>query len=309
MIVDGHVHVVGNPDSTAPEYVDVIRDAVLLRRRHPDVFASHWGKLEDMSDLLIEDMDAFGIDKAVIQPARGESPELVAQAVDKYPDRLVGLFMSGYSEFVGGDAAVVSGPSQKPDLNQFADNVRHWVRDLGLRGLGEFGVRTFSEESDPSKIARDLMPVIEIINEYRIPVLIHTAWTQFGTKLYHGIPMFVDDLAEQFPETPFTLTKMGRGYNFIFEICLALATKHDNVYLDTVQSPAEHVARAVREVGAERVIYGTDWDPTWRPLNLPEGIYARTLAVIDDAGLTDGQKEQVLGKTAATLYGMCSMEA
>ena len=212
--------------------------------------------------------------------------------------------MSGYNEFFGKNPIVAGGPTQKPDLNQFADNVRHWVKDLGLRGFGEFGVRTFSEESDPSMIARDLMPVMEIINEYKIPVLIHTAWTQFGTKLYHGIPMFVDDLAEQFPEIPFVLTKMGRGYNFIFEICIALAMKHDNVYLDTVQSPPEHVARAVREVGAERVMYGTDWDPTWRPLSLPEGIYGRTLAVIEDVGLTDDQKEQVLGKTSAALYGM-----
>ena len=163
-------------------------------------------------------------------------------------------------------------------------------------------MRAFSEESEPDKIARDLMPVMEIMDEHKVPVMIHTAWTQFGTRLYHGIPMFVDDLAERFPEIPFTLTKMGRGYNFIFEICLALATKHDNVYLDTVQAPAEHVARAVREIGAERVIYGTDWDPTWRPLNLPEGIYPRTLAVIDRVGLSDDQKEWVLAKTAASLY-------
>ena len=301
MIIDGHVHAVGNPDSTAAEHVSVIRDAVLMRRRRPDVFTKHWGTVDDMSDLLIADMDAFGIDKAVIQPGRGESPEKIAAAVAKYPDRLIGLFMSGYSEFFSGDAAQ-AGPSQKPDLNQFADNVRHWVKDLGLKGFGEFGVRAFSEESEPDKIARDLMPVMEIMDEHKVPVMIHTAWTQFGTRLYHGIPMFVDDLAERFPEIPFTLTKMGRGYNFISEICLALATKHDNVYLDTVQAPAEHVARAVREIGAERVIYGTDWDPTWRPLNLPEGIYPRTLAVIDRVGLSDEQKEWVLAKTAASLY-------
>ena len=95
MIIDSHVHVVGNPASKAPDYITVKRDAVLLRRRHPDIFAAHWDRLEDMSDLLIEDMDAFGIDKAVVQPGSGESPELVAQAVAKYPDRLVGLFMSG----------------------------------------------------------------------------------------------------------------------------------------------------------------------------------------------------------------------
>jgi len=173
-----------------------------------------------------------------------------------------------------------------------------------MRGFGEFSVRTFSEESDPVRIARDLMPVMEIINEYKIPVLIHTAWTQFGTRLHHGIPMFIDALAEQFPEIPFVLTKMGRGYEFIFEICLALATKRDNVYLDTVHSPAAHVARAIRDVGAERVIFGTDWDATWRPLNLPEGIYARSMAVIDEAGLSDDEKDQVLGKTAAALYGI-----
>ena len=122
-------------------------------------------------------------------------------ASEKYPDRLIGLFMSGHNEMLGSNAIVARGPWQKPDLSQFADNVRHWVEDLGMKGFGEFGVRTFSEESDPIRIARDLMPVMEIINEYKIPVLIHTAWTQFGTRLYHGIPIFVDDLAEQFPRS------------------------------------------------------------------------------------------------------------
>ena len=35
-----------------------------------------------------------------------------------------------------------------------------------------------------------------------------TAWTQFATPLYHGMPLFVDVLAERYPEVPIIITKM-----------------------------------------------------------------------------------------------------
>jgi predicted TIM-barrel fold metal-dependent hydrolase len=146
--------------------------------------------------------------------------------------------------------------------------------------------------------------LLEILARHRMPIMFQTAWTQFGTPIYHGVPTFVDDLAERFPEVPFIITKMGRGYDALFEMCLLIAFKHDNVYLDTVQSKPAHVARAVAEVGAERVIFGTDWEQTWAALKTPADIYSRSLAIVDDSGITEAQKEWVLGKTAATLFGI-----
>jgi len=300
MIIDCHTHAFGNPKFNLTGYIKKRRDAVLFKKKYPDIFENHWKHIDDLTEHLLKDMDASGINKAALMPAVGETPELVAAAVKRHPERFYGLFMSGFGDFHPGPSSPDEPPT--PDLNKFADNVRSWVKDLGLKGFGEFAVRAFSQHSAPEKIARDLMPVMEIINEFKIPVMVLTAWTMYGTPIYHGLPLFVDDLAERFPEIPFILTKMGRGYSFIFEMCLALATKHDNVYLDTVHAPPTHIARAVHEVGADKVMFGTDWDWTWRELELPKGIYTRGLSVVEESGISGNDKEWVLGKTCATVY-------
>ena len=170
--------------------------------------------------------------------------------------------------------------------------------------MGEIRVSRFSSESAPDKIANDLTPLLEVLAKHKLPIMFQTAWTQFGTPIYHGVPVFVDDLAERFPEVPFIITKMGRGYDALFEICLMIAFKHDNVYLDTVQSRPEHVARAVAEIGADRVIFGTDWEQTWAALSSPSDIYTRSIKIVDDSGISESEKEWVFGKTASMLFKM-----
>ena len=144
----------------------------------------------------------------------------------------------------------------------------------------------------------------EIIDRTRRRVSSRSAPKATDTKLEHGIPMFVDYLAERFPDVPFVITKMGRSYDFIFEVALAVAYKHWNVYFDTAQSRPDHVARAIRELGPDRVMFGTDWCDVWREYNQPNGIYPNSLQMIESAGLSAPEREWVLGKTAATLYGI-----
>jgi Amidohydrolase len=61
---------------------------------------------------------------------------------------------------------------------------------------------------------------------------------------------------------PIIITKMGRGYSFIFEMPLAIAFKHPNIYFDVVQATPAHIERAVEELGADQIMFGTDWSPT-----------------------------------------------
>lgn len=151
-------------------------------------------------------------------------------------------------------------------VDGFAETLRIQIGELGYWGVGACVNYIFSQSTTPDDVARDLMPVMEVIDQYRVPVMFSTAWNQFGRPVHKGIPYFVDDLAIAFPEVPFILTKMGRGYDFIFEVCLLIAFKHQNVYLDTVQAPARHIARAVKELGADRVLFGSDWDRAWREM-------------------------------------------
>jgi predicted TIM-barrel fold metal-dependent hydrolase len=294
-IIDAHTHPFGDRGLDLSPYIRTVRDPILLRRRQPALFQEMLKGTDDLTEEMLAAMDAAGIDKAVVQSRGIGTNEAVAAAVRRHPDRLVGLFRPVYN-------TRISGPQEAIDYAELARSMAYWVNDLGLRGMGEIRVSRFSSASAPDRIAQDLEPLLEVLAEHRMPIMFQTAWTQFGTPIYHGVPAFVDDLAERFPEVPFIITKMGRGYDALFEMCLLIAFKHDNVYLDTVQSRPEHVRRAVAEIGADRILFGSDWEQTWAALKTPADLYTRSLAIVDDAGLSEAEQEWVLGKTAATLF-------
>ena len=296
-IIDAHTHPFGNRGLDLSPHIKSVRDPILMRRRHPEIFKEMLKGTDDLTEDLIVEMDTFGVAKALIQSRGVGTNEDVARAVKKHPDRLAGLFRPVYN-------TSISGPQEKIDFAELGRNVDYWVNDLGLKGMGEMRVGRYTSESAPDRIAKDMFPLFEILTRHKMPIMFQTAWTQFGTPIYHGMPLFIDDLAEKFPEVPVVITKMGRGYDFLFEMCLIVAFKHDNVYLDTVQSKPAHVARAVAEIGPERVIFGTDWEQTWSALRTPEDLYTRSLAIVNESGITDAQKEWVLGRTAATLWGI-----
>jgi predicted TIM-barrel fold metal-dependent hydrolase len=287
------------------------KDGVTLRFRHPDVFRRLRSNMQDATDLLIQDMDAAGVAMAIVHPATGGTVDLapgnigggvdgVIDAVRRHPDRFVGLFNVGEDEEAIMYRRTDKGRVSRKNQKLWAERIAHWIKVDKLRGCGE--LLGFSKHSAPEKIAKDLRPLMEILADHKAPLLVATGWTQFASPLYHGVPYFVDDLAEAFPEVPIVVTKMGRGYEYIFEISLAIAYKHLNVYLDVVQAPARHVARAVRELGADRVIYGTDWNASWRQANLPRGIYPNSLDLIAETGMSEEERNWVLARTAAKLF-------
>lgn len=312
MIIDSHTHPFGNAKADLTGKIKSRRDAVLLRLTDPDLFAQLWGNPDDLSETLLADMDENGVGMALIQSPPGGRADFFKAATERRPDRFIGLCSVNQGVFHlydrGQDGGRPAETSQKAKLDAFAEAVRYQVRELGFRGVGEGVNYVFSNKVAPDEVAKDLMPIMEILDEYRVPIMFSTAWNQFGRPIHKGIPYFVDDLAIAFPNVPIILTKMGRGYDFIFEVCLCIAFKHLNVYLDTVQAPARHIARAVAEVGADRVLYGSDWDRIWRELGRADGrsnIYRQSLSPIEEAGLAKEDRDWVLGRTAAELYRIC----
>lgn len=310
MIIDSHTHPFGNARADLTGKIKTRRDAVLLRLTDPKLFAQVWDVTDDLSETLLSDMDANGIDMALIQSPPGAPADFFREATRRHPQRFIGICSVNQGVFHQYDQAEDQSrpiPSNIPNarIDAFAEAIGFQVKELGFKGVGEGVNYVFSQSVAPDEVAKDLMPVMEILDQYRLPIMFSTAWNQFGKPIHKGIPFFVDDLAIAFPNVPIILTKMGRGYDFIFEVCLCIAFKHLNVYLDTVQAPARHIARAVAEIGANRVLYGSDWDRTWRELGHADGksnIYTQTLSVVDDAGLSPDDKNWVLSRTAAELY-------
>ena len=298
-IIDIHSHPFGNPDFNAGDAIKSRRDVITLRRRAREIFDSRYVNVRDVTDLLVQDMKAAGIEKTFIQPGYSESPELVAAAVARHPEHLIGLFNIGHHDPKHpGDSDIY----QSIDWELAREEIGHYVKDLGLVGCGEVIPTRFTRESAPEGIARDLDPLFQILAEHKCPVMFATAWTQFATPLYHGMPLFVDLLAERYPDVPIIITKMGRGYSFIFEMALAVAFKHPKVYLDIVHSPLEHIERAVSELGADRIMFGTDWSPTWRAQT--GDLYGKSLEKVDALRISEDAKEQILFATAVSLFDL-----
>lgn len=296
-VIDIHTHPFGNPAFDPGDAIKTRRDVVTLRRRARHVFDQRYVNVQDLTGLLVEDMRARQISRALVQPGFSEDPELVAAAVARHPAHLAGLFNVGHA---GARHPGDSDLFQPIDWQRTREEIAHYVHDLGLVGCGEVIPTRFSRHSAPEGIAADLDPLFRILAEHRSPVMFATAWSQFSTPLYHGMPLFVDLLAERYPEVPIVITKMGRGYHFIFEMALAVAYKHPNVYLDIVHTPPAHIERAVSELGADRIMFGTDWSPTWRAE--AGDIYGKTLAKVDALDVPEDAKAQIRWKTAARLY-------
>jgi predicted TIM-barrel fold metal-dependent hydrolase len=92
-----------------------------------------------------------------------------------------------------------------------------------------------------------------------IPVIIHTGC--FHSSLYYKNPTL--GKAERFCEW----FKTYSGIKFILahmnfhepQMAMDLAEEHPNIFLDTSWQPAEVIGEAVRRVGSEKILFGTDW--------------------------------------------------
>ncbi|MBI4524486.1 MAG: amidohydrolase family protein [Deltaproteobacteria bacterium] len=300
MIIDTHVHVLSYPSlQDLSEKITTTEDLITFRTRYPRLYKATLSESPvDNSQYLISDMDKHGVSCALVQARPGSvTNEQVADVVKKYPDRLAGLFRIGHDQEAAG---YLDDP--KPVRETAPEEIKFCIEKLHMKGMGEVFVRAFTTEIHPEKIAKDLDPIMNTLGKYKVPVQFPTAWSQFPGGLYYGNPIFVDEIAQRHPDVPIILTKMGRGIGYYFDTSMAVALRNTNIFFDTVGTIGSHLRIAVDKIGAERVMFGTDWSATWRWISKPADLYTIRLKTLDDAGLSDREREQVLWKTAVQVF-------
>lgn len=267
-------------------------------------------------DELISVMDQFGVNKSVIMCGGIQvTNHNLAAAVGQYPDRL--LAFAGYEHYQPNSL-------DSETTAKAIAAMEYGIKELGFKGVGEVHLDRFSPVS-PSQLYIELRPIMEVCKKYRVPVYFHTghervtfrierkgeegsSWSYHPAPLPYRDPVYLDAVALEYPEVPIMIGHMGGKYPRYFEGALMVAQRHKNVYLTTPNTLPEFVARAVAEIGAERVIWGSDW--AWRSVKPPaptvELGHAANLAVLRQAGLTEAQNETILGRTMATLLNITS---
>lgn len=304
-LLDCHVHIGGSPALTALiDQVQTPKDWLALRGKQPQAFAAAASQSQvDNSVDLIAAMDAYGVTHALIQatPGKDASNELVADAARRSNGRFFPIFRP---EALLGDLG--TGTLESPDQAVLRSNARHIAEvieqvfpELGMVGMGEFIAGGFVTTAlDPIEIARDMGPIMEALRPRQLPIQLPTASSGWkGGLFYIYEPLWVDELAGNFPDVPIILTKMGRGIRTSFDACMVIAKRNANVYLDLTDSKAEHLREAIDDIGAQRIMFGSDLHGL--SLNYAYDVGSE---IVTHAHLTDDDMEWVNWRTASTVY-------
>jgi predicted TIM-barrel fold metal-dependent hydrolase len=254
----------------------------------------------DFTEGLIESMDRHGVALSAVTPAFVPYETVAETSFKKYPHRLIRM-TSGLTRRT--KAAQEVSPTLMAQLyrEQF---------EAGAKGIGEtnfmLGVRG-------DYTVKDLKPVVDVILDFHAPVLLHTGWGVAGQRphqRYKSAWRWAEDMGSLFtayPEVTFVLGHTGG----VIETpdawqAIRLAFSFDNTCCEVSKSPAAIITEAVRGIGAERVLFGSDWNrvepQTYGPLD--QGYIFQqwyTLNNIARADITENERDQVLYKTARSL--------
>lgn len=192
---------------------------------HAPGLTDPWTTIADPVEILRR-MDQAGVDKGCIFPISNHTYEAANQEIAdicrKYPGRFIG--------FAKHDANTEKGRIRQMLL--------HECRELGLRGL-----KLHPPGPTPE--------MLEVVAELGIPVLYHPA----------RVARF-EETAAAYPMVDLILAHLGSDMSMDYREHLAaieLARKYPNVYLDTSTVViTRFLEKAVAEVPAEKVVYGTD---------------------------------------------------
>jgi len=159
-------------------------------------------------------------------------------------------------EYCRGDEIFIPFASVNP--NSYSEPVvrlTSYVKEHGAKGLKLLPSYQFYYLNE----AR-LYPLYARAQELKIPVMIHIGSSMFrGTRLRYCDPIYLDDVAIDFPDLKIIMAHSGRG--FWYEQCFFLSRFHKNVYMELSGLPPKNLLNYFPELdkNGEKVIFGSDW--------------------------------------------------
>jgi hypothetical protein len=316
--IDPEAHLVGDMTSVAHfpgvqmwwRAIDGCKRALItgMPARCFEGLEPHEMKKDPDPEALLAAMDKYGVDIACLLPesmmdttgytSRWCSNGDMARIVETHPDRF--MYQPNLS------------PIKHRGIKHSLWEMEYWVKEKGAK-LFKFYPPEDTFINDP-----ELWPFYEKAQELGIVLDIHTgfSWVPPGKSKY-AQPIFLDDVARDFPNL--TLVAFHMGYPQCDELNM-VAMGHPNVYLSlsllvpwALSAPRKFgkiIGEALRFVGSERIIWGTDtpgfaFQVKWAV----EGF--RTFQIPEDMRegygypeITDEDRRKIFGGNLAKLLGI-----
>ncbi|MEM1133137.1 MAG: amidohydrolase family protein [Pseudomonadota bacterium] len=168
---------------------------------------------------------------------------------------------------------------------------RRAITELGFKGVR---IIPWLWEVPPTD--RRFYPIYALCCELGVPFCTQIGHTGPLMPSEPGRPLYLDQVALDFPELKIVAGHIGYPWT---EEAIAVATKHENVFIDTsaytaTRYPPELV-RYMQGHGRHKVLFGT---------NYPMITAAKALAGLDKLGLDDEAKALFLGGNAQRVFGI-----
>lgn len=236
----------------------------------------------------VQRMDRAGIQMSLITASRSGSLghpsswhlpyEMVADAVERYPDRFRGL------------AGI--------DPTEGMEGVRRM--EYGIRELGFVGAHVYPHWFELPPHHRKYYPFYAKCVELGVPIQMQVGHCLIYSKdrplRSVGRPIYLDTIACDFPELE--LVGIHTGWPWVEEM-ISVAWKHPNVYIGSdAYAPKYWKPEFIHFIdtwGQNKVLFGTDF---------PVIDFERATAEIRELGLRDESREKLLWRNAAKLYGL-----
>lgn len=223
-------------------------------------------------EALLATMAAQGVDAAMVMPQPGQGLE-----VAPIHDRI--------ARFAAAQPGVIFGMvnlSPRLDEAAYRAEVERCIRGHGFRAI----------KLDPSVSALPINHprcaiVFATARELGVPVIIHT-----GMGVPNALPALAIPPALAYPDV--TIVLAHAGFAVFAEEAIVAAQVCPNIILEPSWCASYQVAAMVRQIGASRVMFGSD-----HPSNV-----ASELAKLQAIGLDDDDLAQVLGLTARRVFGV-----
>ncbi len=146
--------------------------------------------------------------------------------------------------------------------------------------------------------SRHYQALLKTAAELGLPVILHTGCIHsrlaFKDPRMGDVRLFEPWFSE-WPELTFILAHMNYHDP---EKAIAITEKHENVLVDTSWQPAEVIGEAVRRLGAEKILFGTDWPLMGDNIRIGR---SRIQDAIDSGFIQKEDAEKILGTNAARI--------
>ena len=281
-VVDTHVH--SQRHAAGAHLKERLKETGKDKIDYTDLNATMGGlETYDNSPRLLYDMECYGIDMCVLQPAFGMSNELNVELVEKYPDRFVAFCNAKKAGQLGAEWTIDAACKEIDELLATGKFVGIG-EGMPARPANAFKGKTYnmSERMD------ELRKVCDLGRKHKVAVTVHTG-TAGGYPITHVSwpedwnPYWIHDIAAEYPDITIIIAHGGMQGGYMTDLVdqsILVASNYNNVYLEAGLYWTELYYKALRypNVGPEKIIWGTDWGAS-QPIQTRLGNHPQTFSM------------------------------